>query len=333
MKFLIGNLILLLSLPFFSYADTLNAGFVDGLWYSQENIFVGDTVRIYVALRNNTESDLMGTVRFFDNDIRIDTMQVHARSGRLVEAWADWSPTYGAHTIRAELAHVQLDTIGESTKLIPLAGVLAEDTRSIDYDTDGDGTGDTEDYDDDNDGMSDTEEREAGTDPKVFNKQPHADDTADTATEDAHHSTDTQQTTTTAPTGLEVLTTESRVGTMLSAVTQTINHTKARLDTYRAARTQKQTHVATSTPAAPIASSTVSDTHATITRTHMPQEPSFMENTMTVLGHLTGAFYTGVLAMLSFILGYPALVEFVLLVGILFFVYRFARSMGKRPID
>ena len=62
-------------------AEEFNAGIVQGLWYSQEDIFAGDTVRIYVAIRNNTGSDLTGTIEFKDAEKPIDRKNVESLDG------------------------------------------------------------------------------------------------------------------------------------------------------------------------------------------------------------------------------------------------------------
>ncbi len=73
-------------------AAEFNAGFVQGLWYSDEHLIDDKTIRIYVALRNNTKHDLTGTVRFEDGTKRIGSTEIRALPGRLVEAWIDWLP-------------------------------------------------------------------------------------------------------------------------------------------------------------------------------------------------------------------------------------------------
>ena len=157
------------------YAQEFNAGFVQGLWYDTETIFADKPVRIYIAIRNNTGADLTGTVEFFDNDKRIERNNVSALNGRIIESWADWTPSFGTHTLSATLSRIELHVVGSSTQAVEVVSALAEDTFFVDFDTDGDGIGNEDDKDDDGDGKSDKEEIEAGTDPLVYDAPPEND--------------------------------------------------------------------------------------------------------------------------------------------------------------
>lgn len=106
--------------------------------------------------------DFTGTVRFSDNGKRIGSSEISALSGRLVEAWVDWNPLYGSHTISAQISDATLHIIGGKTEQVDITGIVVDDTISVDYDTDGDGVGNTEDTDDDNDGTSDEDEYARG---------------------------------------------------------------------------------------------------------------------------------------------------------------------------
>ena len=110
-----------------AFAQDVNAGFVQGLWYSHEPIFEGVPTRIYVALRNNTDHDLTGTVRFSVDGKRIGSSDVRALSGRLVEAWVDWTPEKGEHTILAHVSNAELHIIGEGTQEIDVGDMNAEE--------------------------------------------------------------------------------------------------------------------------------------------------------------------------------------------------------------
>ena len=102
-------LLSLLLFPVTVVAQSQNAGFVEGLWYSKMPFFAGEEVRVYAALRNNTGSDLSGTVRFTDNTITIGEKPVEALDGRLVETWIDWTPSSGNHQVRVVLVDAVLD--------------------------------------------------------------------------------------------------------------------------------------------------------------------------------------------------------------------------------
>jgi len=160
---------LLLLFPQISVGEEINAGFVNGLWYSEDTIFAEETVRVYVAIRNNTDADLTGMVTFFNNDKKIGTQTITALNGRIIESWIDWKPAYGENTIKAELSQLKLSVVGKDIENINIAIAAATDNIFVDYDTDGDNIGNNTDSDDDNDSISDIEETRNNTNPLVKN--------------------------------------------------------------------------------------------------------------------------------------------------------------------
>lgn len=357
------SVLLLLALPFARvYATDTNAGFVQGLWYSTDvsHIFALKPVRIYGAIRNNTGSDLTGTVAFLDNDKQIDKKTVQAIDGHIIEAWADWSPTYGTHTISATLSRVELSKVGSSTQEVTTTSGLAEDTFFVDQDTDSDGIGNKTDSDDDNDKIPDVIEIAQGTDPLVKDApvqemrsatvQPSSDGQS-TVSNKTQHSTESSST---APQGLEQYLTHSPAETVLASVTDVINTAKQNLDAYREDRTQKQLEAGQvqiqKTP-------TNADGFGEITRTtnagNSLQAPSlvqnaflknitakdgkgikgesFLDKAITVLKAVGNTLFSGSLALLSLLLGHPGLLQFGILLLILFFLIMFAARFGRRP--
>lgn len=145
--------------------EVINAGFVSGLWYSSNNFFAGDNVRIYSAIQNNSGFDIVGKVQFFDNEEVVGEAEFSALDGRLVEKWADWQAKGGDRNIYVRLTETKKALIGGGFEDISLAFDSSRvDKRFVDLDADGDKIGDTIDTDDDNDGLSDEEEKTLGTD-------------------------------------------------------------------------------------------------------------------------------------------------------------------------
>ncbi|MFT5849988.1 MAG: hypothetical protein ACI9H6_000817 [Patiriisocius sp.] len=340
--------LLLMLLPTPTLAQTLNAGFVQGLWYSQETIFADDTVRIYVAIRNNTGADLTGTVEFFDNEKRIERVNVSALDGRIIESWADWTPSFGSHSISATLTRTELHTVGSSTKAIVVTAALSEDIVFVDYDTDGDGIGNNTDIDDDADGVSDTDEEKNGTDPLTFNAppgEPEANDTEDTSDDEANDNEEQSTNSSNGDTeGLEQFLTPSRADTVLGNITTFAQEKKEQLDTYR--ETRKKDEVSTTTEEVEDDGVVVNeDGFGTITRTTNgePSESGTKEtpkaqkpgglfgDIITFFGTILNGIYAGTLAIISWMLGYPTLLQLLLLIGILLGMYRIARKLGGRP--
>lgn len=168
----------LFNAPHLEAEETVNAGFVSGLWYSSNNFFGGDNVRIYSAIQNNSGFDIIGKIQFFDNEEIIGESEFSVISGRLVEKWTDWIAKNGDHNIYIKLIDTKKAVIGGGYESITLAFDSSyTDKRFIDSDTDDDKIGDIVDADDDNDGLSDEEEKVFGTDS--LNKDTDGDGVSD----------------------------------------------------------------------------------------------------------------------------------------------------------
>lgn len=147
-------------------AQGLNAGFVQGVWYSKTPFFAGETVRVYTAIQNNSGSDIQGTLEFLVNENSVGESVFSIINGRIVEVWTDWKVTQGNHSVQARIKEAFLVEIGKTPEPISLdAGILEASEVFVDLDTDQDGIGNMEDDDDDNDGLTDQEEEILQTDP------------------------------------------------------------------------------------------------------------------------------------------------------------------------
>jgi len=321
------------------YAQEFNAGIVQGLWYSDKSVFAGQTVRVYVAIRNNTGSDLTGTVEFFDNNRRIGQKTVAALNGRIIETWADWKPDYGEHTLSATLSRIELDTVGESTQAVTVISSLAEDTIFVDFDTDGDGVGNQEDTDDDGDGISDTEEVRRGTDP-LLKDEPA--DTEVSVSEEAPANATLIETSpaeeiTTSREGFEqYLSDGSPAENLLSGVTNYITQARENLDAYRERRTAEEqkedgyTNASTTNGFGEVSRSTNAPQPDTVW-THNFSINDFFGSVWSLAVSLFNLVYTFLLATLSWLLKYPILVQLGLLLLLFFGLIKLAHSFGRRP--
>lgn len=343
--FLLALTFAALSIPFASHGAEFNAGLVQGLWYSDEPIFAGETVRIYVALRNNTEHDLTGVVRFTDNEHAIGSHDVSALPDRLVEAWVDWKPREGEHTLRATLTEVKLHPIGGGTETGEAASALALHTLYIDVDTDSDNIGNEDDPDDDNDTISDDEETENGTDPLVFTETVAEDEesmsqvtniTEDNAISSASDASVAVSSHEHSPSGLERYIDEGSVDTVLTSFTARVNSTKTSLDAYRESRSARNAsaEVVLDTGDATSSFQTLKrpEDMATITRTKIEDSGGgLMASLIGSIQTVLSSIYTLVLFIFSKVLAHPAIVQLLLLLVILIAVYKLARKLGRRP--
>lgn len=339
MKYLYIFLIAFFLVSPYARAEEMNAGFVEGIWYSSTDIVENVPIRVFAALRNNTDRELTGTVRFMDNETRIGSQEVHALPGRIIEAWVDWTPSTGSHTITATLHNTLFQIIKEGQQPSPLGDASLEKIVVVDSDTDKDKIGDKKDADDDGDQISDEDEKRNGTDPRI----PEQKEISNTGSTTSIATTTPATTPTAEPTpeaplprnGLERYLDDGIAATFLKTITEQSEATKQSLDTYRHARNEKLTHTEAlpqgENPDTMTTLGTYTDT-ATITKSTIETKKQSLWSTI-----LAGArsiienVWTFILFILSKSLSSPALVQVILLILILVFFFKLARRIGSRP--
>src|SRR3989339_2766 len=158
-KILIKSILFPLIIAMLSIPTAMAAG--GDLFLTEGNVsfststFVENTpATIYVIASNNSGNDLLGTIQIWDNtyDRQIGSDQpISVISGSTDTIFVTWYPKGGTQEISVTLTPWISEGDDSSNNTI---------TRTItaDYDTDGDGVGNTEDPDDDNDGYPDTED-------------------------------------------------------------------------------------------------------------------------------------------------------------------------------
>ena len=326
-------------------AQSENAGFVQGLWYSSEKIFVDQPVRIYVAIRNNTGSDMTGTIEFFAGNKLLERNTVSGLNGRVIESWADWTPTYGEHQLKATLSRVELHQVGSTTKKIQVTAAEAEDLIFVDYDTDGDQIGNESDNDDDGDGIVDSQDDQ----PLIFNEPEEEISENDIAEETAssnqkNDDEDSKKNDNQESEGLEQFLVDSPADTALSSVTSVINNTKSRLDTYRDERNQNKTtneneesindltlDLNTTGSSSPTTTNNDESRIGDITRTQNAGGPGIVSGIIKAIGAVLERGYTLILFIFSSYLAHPAIVQLTLLFLILFIIFKLAKRLANRP--
>jgi len=321
-------------LPMSASAQTeFNAGFVEGLWFSTDDLLVGETIRIYAAIRNNTGDDMTGTVSFYDNEKLIAESDISALDGRVIESWADWKPAFGDHELTAELDSIKLHSIGESPIRAKVEISLAADTIFIDEDTDNDKIGNQIDEDDDGDTIPDKDDAE----PLIFNK-PKVDPTvitdpdslaSSTALQPLDNSDRSQQ-------GLEQYLEDSRFDSWLGGVTNQTNELKDRLDNYRQERNQPKDTTEESEQAEyqlDTSSSTFTDgSFGEITRNQADQDnEGFVASVFGLIGAIFSSIYSVILLFISLLLGHPVVVQISILIFILLLIYKITKRLARRP--
>ncbi len=123
-----------------------NVGFLpSNIWYSKDPFFAGDKIRVYTVIFNGSDSDLEGTVEFYDNSTPIGKSGFSlAGGGRIRDIWIDWTATGGNHTISAKIINPKISAPGEAERSITIANAeTGTNERVVDFDINKNGVADS----------------------------------------------------------------------------------------------------------------------------------------------------------------------------------------------
>ncbi|MDI6603496.1 MAG: thrombospondin type 3 repeat-containing protein, partial [Patescibacteria group bacterium] len=152
------------TLTFAQSNEKVNAGVVNGIWFSLFPFFSGDDVRIYCAIQNQSGFDIIGKLQFYNGDRLLGERDFSVINGHLVEGWIDWKAQEGEQELWVQIVEAKKSLPGRIPEPIILKFASTPRIKQfVDLDTDGDRIGNREDPDDDNDGLSDEEEKVLGT--------------------------------------------------------------------------------------------------------------------------------------------------------------------------
>jgi hypothetical protein len=121
--------------------------------FSQSYFLEGTSVRIWASVQNNSDYDLLGSVRFSTQDGVVGSDQpVSALAGSTDDVFMDWTPNaYGYHSVTITI--YPWDTTADDP-----SNNTVQKTIYVEMDTDNDGIANSQDDDDDNDGVIDEED-------------------------------------------------------------------------------------------------------------------------------------------------------------------------------
>lgn len=118
------------------------------LRFSKSVFLEGDTIRVYATTKNNSNLDLLGTVRFYDNGKQTGSDQaISIFANKTDDVFIDWSPNeFGYHNLSAKIFpwKPEIDNPGNNT---------VEEKIYVEQDTDHDGLKNTIDPDIDGDNV------------------------------------------------------------------------------------------------------------------------------------------------------------------------------------
>lgn len=96
-----------LTAPTIISAATLNAGFVNGVWYSKYPFYADDLVNIYSAIQNRSDTDLSGKVGFYIDDVEIGNASIKIAKSSIAIASIQWKATTGNRAIYAKIIELK----------------------------------------------------------------------------------------------------------------------------------------------------------------------------------------------------------------------------------
>jgi hypothetical protein len=116
------------------------------------DVLIGKTIRIYATVTNNSDQDLFGVVKFYDENRQSfvgEDQPVSVLAQKTDDVFVDWTGGYvGNHPISVRV--IPWDETGDD----PSNNKVTKEIY-VDKDSDSDGVGDLNDNDDDNDGIAD----------------------------------------------------------------------------------------------------------------------------------------------------------------------------------
>ena len=84
-------------------ATVINARILPTVWYSSLSVSDGDSVKIYVAVQNNSGINFSGTASFVVDDKKIHDEPFTSQSGILTGISSDWTAVPGNHSVQVSI--------------------------------------------------------------------------------------------------------------------------------------------------------------------------------------------------------------------------------------
>ncbi len=90
-----------------SYAETVNAGLVTGIWYSKYPFYSDDLVSIYSAIQNRSDIALSAKVGFYINNTLIGSTNIEIAKNSISVATLQWKATLGSKVMYTKIIELK----------------------------------------------------------------------------------------------------------------------------------------------------------------------------------------------------------------------------------
>ncbi len=118
-KYFFLVIILLLSNISLVFADSaVTTGFIPGqIWYSQEPLIEGETVKVYTAIWNGDKNTLSARIEFYDKNVILGSRDITIQPSQLQDVYISWKVTAGDHTISAKIVSASIVNDGKKEQI------------------------------------------------------------------------------------------------------------------------------------------------------------------------------------------------------------------------
>ncbi|MBP6931603.1 MAG: hypothetical protein KBD48_01100 [Candidatus Pacebacteria bacterium] len=113
-------------------ADVANTGFIPGqIWYSENPLIEGQTVKIYTAVWNGDNYPLQANVEFYDKNVILGTRSISVPKDSIQNVSISWKVTAGDHVISAKILASKIIESGKSSPVVLERNKTEEDRKFV----------------------------------------------------------------------------------------------------------------------------------------------------------------------------------------------------------
>jgi hypothetical protein len=113
-------------------ADVSNTGFIPGqIWYSQEPLVEGQTVKVYTAIWNGDSQSINADVEFYDKNVILGSRKVVVQKDSIQTVYVNWKVTAGDHVISAKIISSSIPSASGAKNVVLSRSQTREDRRFV----------------------------------------------------------------------------------------------------------------------------------------------------------------------------------------------------------